>query len=353
MQSIIGLDIGGANTKICILEKQDGKVLGAKGASVCYEVWKDPQGLRNVLANFRDYFTLGKSISIDGIALTMTAELCDVFATKAQGVVFILQMVQEAFPDIPLYIWTTKGAFHSAIEIKQDPWQAAAANWLASAAALAKSPLLGKDAVILADMGSTTTDILPLVRDKVLVKGRTDSERLQSGELVYTGLLRTPVDGIIDHVYLDGLYCPVVKEYFAISADVYRLLGLITEQDYDVPTPDGGGRDPAGCAQRLARMVSGEIEDLGMEKVCLMAQYIQEKQIGQIMESISQIVSRKELPSPQLLITTGQGSFILEEAARRLAWLTIPWWKMIPGAGPEHVMTAYAVAWLLSNNQGK
>ncbi|MEL7564884.1 MAG: hydantoinase/oxoprolinase family protein [Dehalobacterium sp.] len=353
MQRIIGLDIGGANTKICILGHQDGKVLGAIGDSVCYEVWKNPQGLRKILVNFRDFLTQGKNVPINGIALTMTAELCDVFSTKAQGVTFIVQMVQDAFSDIPLYIWTTKGAFKSPGEIRNNPLEAAAANWLASAAALAQSPFLGKEAVILGDMGSTTTDILPLMSNNVLVKGRTDSERLLSGELVYTGLLRTPIDAIVDHVYLNGVYCPVVKEYFAVSGDVYRLLGLISEDDYHVPTPDGGKRDSAGCAQRLARMVSAEIEDLGMEKICLMARYIQEKQIGQIMESISRIVSRRELPLPQLLITTGQGSFILEEAARRMAWKTVPWWKMIPGARPEYVMTAYAVAWVLLNKQGK
>lgn len=352
MKRIIGLDIGGANTKICMLDEENGEVLRAKGDSVRHEVWKNPEGLRDVLEDLKISLSPGKDVSLKGIALTMTAELCDVFQSKTQGVVFVLNMVQEVFPDVPVFVWTTRGRFESPAEIKRDPMQAAAANWLASAVALAKSPLLGDETVILADMGSTTTDLLPLVREKVMVKGRTDTERLQSGELVYTGLLRTPIDSIIDHIYIDGVPCRVCNEYFAITADVYRLLGRITEKEYDVPTPDGGSCDLPGCARRLARAVSAEPEELGMEKVCWMARYIQEKQIEQIMDSICQMVSRRELSMPQLMVATGQGRFILEEAALRLSWKTVPWWKMIPGAGNEQVMTAYAVAWLLANYTG-
>jgi len=348
---IIGLDIGGANTKVCLLEKEEGEVVRAKGDSIYYEVWKNPAGLGQVLTSYS--LSLTKDFSLSGIALTMTAELCDVFTSKAQGVLFILQLVQEAFGDVPIYVWTTEGVFRRPSEIEKDPMQAAAANWLASAAALAHSPLLGTETVILADMGSTTTDILPVQRGKVLVKGKTDTERLSAGELVYTGLLRTPLHSLMPQIYLDGMLCRGANEYFAVTADVYRLLGRITEQDYDNPTPDGGSRDLAGCAKRLARMISAEPEELGWEQICLIARYLQEKQIGQIMDGIWQVLSRKELSLPRLLVTTGQGSFLLEEAARRLSWETAPWWKMIPGAGPEQVMTAYAVAWLLSSEPGR
>lgn len=347
MESIIGLDIGGANTKFCRLERQEGKVLCPQWGSVYHPVWRDPQGLRDVLAGFRNPLPGEKGSRITGVALTMTAELCDVFSSKGEGVVFLVQMVLEAFPDVPVHVWTTEGAFCSPGEIQRAPLPAAAANWLASAAAIAQSPLLDRETVILADMGSTTTDILPLTRGKVLVQGKTDRERLQTGELVYTGLLRTPVENFADRIYLDGLPCRVAREYFAVSGDVYRVLGLIGEEDYDFPAPDGGSRDFTGCARRLARMASAEPEDLGRENIRQIARYLQEKQIDQIMDGIWQVLSRKDLSRPQSLITTGQGSFILEEAARRLSWRTMPWWQMVPGAGPDQAMTAYAVAWLL------
>lgn len=348
MISVLGLDIGGANTKGCYLEVVRNHVLRAQENSIYHEMWRNPEGLRDVLINFRDSFKRRSVKRFDGIALTMTAELCDSFESKAQGVSIIIRIVEEVFADVPLYVWTTQEEFALSSAIKKEPLQAAAANWLASAVAIAHSSSLHDKPVIFADMGSTTADILPIASGKVLSTGRTDTERLLSGELLYTGVLRTAVHSIIDSVYLDGFRCHVVNEYFAISADVYRLLGLISEKDYDVPTPDGKSRDAEACAKRLARVVAAEPEELGIKNICLLAHTVMEKQTEQIMDNILRIVSRREVPLPKALITAGQGSFILREVARRLGWSATPWWKMIPGGKPQLAMTSYAVAWLLS-----
>ncbi|MDA8228600.1 MAG: hypothetical protein M0T74_13055 [Desulfitobacterium hafniense] len=352
MSDIMGLDIGGANIKVCRLEMDKGLVLRAEADSVYHEVWRDPAGIRDVLKNFEQKWDRKNETELKGIALTMTAELCDIFPTKADGVITILRLVEEVFPNVPIYVWTTRGIFVSASETKEKPLEAAAANWLASATSLARSPLVGNEPALLIDMGSTTTDILPLVRGEVAVKGRTDLERLLSGELVYTGVLRTQVNSIVGDVFVSGIRCRVAHEYFAISADVYRLLDSISEEDYDVPTPDGGGRDLTACSRRLARVVASEPEELGSDGVYAIARYVQEKQIQQIQEAIWQILSRREWPSPQLLITAGQGSFLLEQVAVRLGWKAVPWWEMFPAAQSEYAMTAYTVAWLLATQLG-
>ncbi|KUO65946.1 MAG: hypothetical protein APF84_01415 [Gracilibacter sp. BRH_c7a] len=354
MQSILGLDIGGANTKACLLNLNKGKVVESKDYSKYHEVWKNSQGLSEILEELKNLFFMDKEkanegnlTSKKGIALTMTAELCDTFLSKTEGVLSIIEMTEQIFGDIPLYIWTTQGSFASPAQIRKAPLQAAAANWLASAAALSRSPKLGSGSFLLIDMGSTTTDIIPIIRGKVMARGRTDTERLATGELVYSGLLRTAVNCLTDHIYIDGIQTRVVNEYFAISADVYRLLELISEADYDVPTPDGGGKDPESCARRLARAVASDLEELGMEKVQRIARYFQEKQINIITEGILQNISRKDLSSLYTFVTTGQGTFILQEVARRLSCSTISWWEIVPGAKSQQVMTAYCAAWLL------
>ena len=53
-----------------------------------------------------------------------------------------------------------------------------------------------------------------------------------SGELVYTGALRTDLSAILHEVDLDGVTCRVSSEYFATSADVHLVLGHITEDQY-------------------------------------------------------------------------------------------------------------------------
>ncbi|SHI29804.1 hydantoinase/oxoprolinase family protein [Desulfosporosinus lacus] len=349
MSVFMGLDIGGANTKVCWVEMQNGRVVRAEGESVYHEVWRDPEGLQGVLETFKYNREMGDDQTLQGVALTMTAELCDIFKSKSEGVRAILDLVEQVFRDIPLYVWTTRGVFVSPSQTREKPLDAAAANWLASATALARSPLVNHDeAAFLVDMGSTTTDILPLFQGEVVVKGRTDLERLLYGELVYTGVLRTQVQAIVDYVHIKGLPCKVTSEYFSITADVYRLLNLIREEDYDVATPDGAGRDIAACVQRLARVVASDPEEFGQNGVYALARFIQEKQLQQVLDAVWQLLSRLEQPWPKRLIMASQGSFLLREVARRLEWEAIPWWECIPGAKEGYALTAYAVAWLLA-----
>src|ERR1035437_10756958 len=63
----------------------------------------------------------------------------------------------------------------------------ASANWFASASVVGKA--IGS--ALFMDMGSTTTDIVPVLDGAVAGRGYTDAERLTHGELVYTGLVRS------------------------------------------------------------------------------------------------------------------------------------------------------------------
>ena len=81
--------------------------------------------------------------------------------------------------------------FTSRMRSGDTPSLAAAANWLALATAAARFVADGRGLLI--DIGSTTTDLIPLDQGKVVVQGRTDTERLRTGELVYAGIRRTPI----------------------------------------------------------------------------------------------------------------------------------------------------------------
>ena len=82
---------------------------------------------------------------------------------------------------------------------------------------------------ILIDTGSTTTDIIPIKNGQEHATGRSDLERLKTGELVYSGTLRTNVAALVEKVPLDGTMIRVASELFAITADVQMVLGNITE----------------------------------------------------------------------------------------------------------------------------
>lgn len=119
MVKVVGLDVGGANTKICCLTACKGSIIDGTGKSVYHEMWKDPEGLRGVLAGLQDDLLLAGNNDLRGVALTITAELCDVFTSKAQGMGFITAMTQEVFADVPVYLWTIGGDFIGSHEMKR------------------------------------------------------------------------------------------------------------------------------------------------------------------------------------------------------------------------------------------
>ena len=109
-------------------------------------------------------------------------------------------------------------------EIEKTPLKAAAANWIATA----QIATLISDNCIFIDTGSTTTDIITIKDGKECEIVRSDFERLSTGELVYTGTLRTNLASFLDNVQLNGKEYRVASELFAQTADVYTVLDLIS-----------------------------------------------------------------------------------------------------------------------------
>ncbi|MGD8466570.1 MAG: hydantoinase/oxoprolinase family protein, partial [Anaerolineae bacterium] len=249
----------------------------------------------------------------DAMAVTMTAELADVFESKRQGVLYVLNTLRETFPDTPIFLLSLDQRFEPLEAAFRHPSDFAAANWLASALFVAER----KSSCLLVDVGSTTTDIVPIQEGCVVTGGRTDTERLIASELVYTGVVRTNPNTVATRVPIRGRPCPVAAEMFALMGDVYLLLGLIAPSDYTSPTPDTGPKTAFGAHRRLARLVCADIETLSPEEIQYLARYLYEKQIQQVSEAIYQVCSR--LPGEDLsLVTAGSGGFLAIRAGQRL-----------------------------------
>src|SRR2546425_5516185 len=112
----------------------------------------------------------------------MTAELSQIFRTKRDGVAFVVEAATRAFPDCLVRVYAVDGRWLTADEARREPLAIAAANWAAAARLVARS----FPDCILIDVGSTTTDIIPIAGGVPAALGRTDPERLCEGELVYT-----------------------------------------------------------------------------------------------------------------------------------------------------------------------
>ncbi len=311
MIQIVGWDIGGANVKAAWLACDHGKVLATRVASRAFEIWRNKDHLPEVLQDV--WAQVSPDFPPQAMAITMTAELADIFATKREGVHFVLDSVRTALPAPPSYALSLSGKFVPLTSAMEQPLDFAAANWLATA--LWISHLYQNCLVI--DVGSTTTDILPILDGKICTPGRKDMDRLISGELVYTGALRTNLAAIVRSVPVRGSDSRVASEYFAISGDVHLILGHITPEDYTCPTPDGRPPTIDFARQRVARLVCADTEMLGAEEIDEIARYIGAQQIQQICQAILQVCSR--FPSHNLpVVALGSGKFLAVAASRCL-----------------------------------
>ena len=167
MVQVLGFDIGGANTKAALVNVKNGELLNAKVAVKYFPIWKKPEKLANVLLTIKKQLSTN---NLDGVGVTMTAELSDVYPTKREGVNQILDCISQAFPNVSVYVLNNDTELTSLDIAKKKPLGVAAANWAATGWLVAKKL---KNCVIV-DVGSTSTSIIPIVNAKVAAHGKTD-----------------------------------------------------------------------------------------------------------------------------------------------------------------------------------
>jgi probable H4MPT-linked C1 transfer pathway protein len=336
---ILGWDVGGANLKLARLE--GGGLDALRVVERPFALWREPSRLPEELRSAAA--SLGAA---DRMAVTMTAELADCFATKREGVAFVLEAFARAFPGVRPRVYGVDGRFMSVEAARRRPLRAAASNWMASAAFLAPS---FPDALLL-DVGSTTTDVVPIVGGRVVARGRTDPGRLRSGELVYTGALRTPVCAIARSLPLRGGRCRAAAEVFAVAADAHLWLGHIGEAEYTCETPDGRGRDRRAAGGRLARMVCADLDGLTDADVTGIAEHVARSQVNSIAGGLAQVMRRLGPACPRSAVLLGLGTF-LGRAAAEARGLAVVDGAVRLGAAAARATPAAAVAFLLARQE--
>lgn len=315
----LGLDVGGANLKFAVGVDRSAPRLLASGVEP-FELWREPGALpgrlRDVERRARDAASPPPWSPGSGpprVALSLTAELADCFASRAEGVRRVTEAAVGVWGADAVRVWCTDGGWRAPGRVRDAPLEAAAANWLAPATWLARR---GRS-VLLGDLGSTTTDLVPVRPTGVGSGARTDLERLQAGELVYTGLLRSPVCALVDEVDLPAGPTPVAAEVFAVSADVHLWLGSLLPEAYRCEPPDGGPRTREGAERRLARMLCSEPDEVGTEAVGAVARAAAEAQARRVRRAVRRQRMRPEVEFPRTACCTGAGADLLASWLRR------------------------------------
>ena len=336
----VGWDVGGVQVKAARVDWRVGKARSVRTAVRPFEVWRGRERLPRVLRDVAGELGVGATLPL---AVTMTAELSDAFRSKREGVLFVMDAFGEAFAGMRISVLDYRGELVALGEARRRPLDFAATNWVASALFAASRV----DACLLVDVGSTTTDIVPIREGRLVCEGRTDLARLSAGELVYTGVLRTNPNTLTTSVPVRGRPCRVAAEHFTIMADAYVLLGRLREEEYTCPTPDGRGTSPEACAERLARLVCGDREMLSEAEVEGVARYVVERQLQAVSEGVLQVLSRWAAVPAAPVAPAGAGAFLAAEVAGRLGLTVLPaestWGEegaMLPAAAAARLLAA-------------
>jgi probable H4MPT-linked C1 transfer pathway protein len=200
------------------------------------------------------------------------------------------------------------------------------------------------------DVGSTTTDVIPIVGGRVVSKGASDPARLASGELIYTGLLRTPVCAVVQSVPYLGQDCRVAAELFATTADVYLWLERIQQEDYTCDTADGRGRTLEEAGARLARVVCADVETLSADGITDISRHVAKAQSDQIRQGIVQVMERLGSSGPRVAVLAGKGAFLARAAAEETGLSCVDAAEVL-GTAASLVAPAVAVAYLFAEGR--
>jgi (4-(4-[2-(gamma-L-glutamylamino)ethyl]phenoxymethyl)furan-2-yl)methanamine synthase len=322
----VGLDIGGANLKAAHTSGWSN--------SVSFAMWREWRTLAVSIAKL-----LEECPAFVGVAVTMTGELADCFATRAEGVANILEQITSILPAQMVRIYCVDGSWKSVSQSARDPWSVAASNWHGLARFAVR--LVGTKSCLLIDTGSTTTDLIPIRDGQIQLEAKSDSQRLQAGALVYTGIERSNVAAILPQVTLFGVDCPVMNEKFATMRDVYLWLGEMQDEPDCCETADNKPATREAARYRLARIVGEDGSTLADSDIDQLAQQIARAQTQLVSKAFLKLtaVSTKKAttrskktaasnPSASMnaghtfecVAISGHGDFLIEGALAACGW---------------------------------
>lgn len=307
-EAVIGWDVGGAHLKAARIER-DGKVSG---------VWLMPCALWRGLDHLHqaiDRIEATMQASDACVhAVTMTGEMVDLFETRQAGVQALVTLLGQRLGADRVRFYAGAQGWYDASQASQYAGRVASANWHATAHLI--STCISE--ALLVDIGSTTTDLIPIRDGGVATPSSSDRDRLSAGELVYTGVARTPLMALASEAPVAGQFTPLMAEHFATSADIYRILGLLPEQADLHDAADGGAKTLSASRMRLARMVGRDAWELPDKAWAELAAWFADAQMAQIGRAVRQILSREMLAAGVPLVIAGVGGFLGPRLAARI-----------------------------------
>ena len=301
----IGLDIGGANLKAVFLPASGDK--GASAIEVPFEMWMRSAELPNAIHEIVNQVDVANEAQ--KIAVTMTGELADCFSSKKEGVAFIADSLKQFAGSKQVAFYQVGGGW-SSFETVQKNWPlVAASNWHAMAQFGARFLPQGTGLII--DIGSTTTDVIPVADGVPQAIGTNDFTRLKNYELIYAGIGRTPICSLIQWLDVGDQKVGLARELFATINDALIYLKLVPEDSTGTHSADGRSNSTLHVQHRLARMVCSDVAEIDSLLIEQIAEEAVEAYRRLLVEAIGHSLQRIGNPTQSVLLV-GSGSFFAE-----------------------------------------
>ena len=311
-RDVFGWDIGGAHVKVC--RSQRGEVVDV--VQWACPLWRGMDQLTAVIEAARARWS---GLGAAQHAVTMTGEMVDLFANREDGVrriaaEFEQRLLTGSSTPNALHFYAGDAGWCASAEVATH-WEAiASANWLATARHAALSTAKSNhDDGILVDIGSTTTDLITFRGGRVLTTSRTDAQRLASGELVYHGVVRTPLCALAQRIDWRGTPHNVMNEFFATTADAYRLTGELRPEHDLHPSADNAPKDQLATCQRLARMIGLDQRDATPEDWLDFARSWRAAQVAELAGQLRRVMAAHQLNRDAVVVSAGCGDFLVAD----------------------------------------
>lgn len=304
-ETAIGWDVGGANLKAARVAKARLEAV----VQIPCPLWRGLVHLETAMDE-----ALAKLGPCKRHALTMTGEMADTFQSRQDGVRAILAAAQIKLGKDGFRVFSGNSSLVGPEQAARDWRSVASANWQASAKLVASA----MPEALFIDIGTTTTDVIAVGAGNVLAVGSTDAERLATDELVYTGIVRTPVMAVAASLTVQDKTQSVMAELFATMADVYRVTGELPKDADEFPTPDGRGKSKRDSARRIARMLGRDLDDARMPVWAAVARQLADAQRARIEVACRRVLNGKPLGPKSPLVGAGCGRFLVQTLAKKL-----------------------------------
>jgi (4-(4-[2-(gamma-L-glutamylamino)ethyl]phenoxymethyl)furan-2-yl)methanamine synthase len=305
MSIVVGWDVGGAHLKAARAEH--GCIVDAIQVASPLRL-----GLERLAQSFAE--AKARIGTARRHVVTMTGELADTFSSRTEGVEKLSALAVRELAPAEVSLYAGRAGFIAPQEARRHVEDIASANWFATASLAARV----QRSALVVDVGSTTSDLVPVVDGAIAARGYTDAERLAVGELVYTGLVRSFAMAVVDRAPFAGRWSPLINEYFANMADVHRILGQLPDGVDQMATADGRAKTIEASRARLARMVGCDVDDASETAWSMLAQWFAEGQVRAIIDGAMLVLSCGRVPAGAPIVGAGIGNAVVREVARRL-----------------------------------